>query len=370
VPIDLPPYQPPEPPTVTEDLGVVSVLSGGEKVALPDLPLAGGYRTVEIPASELPSMVDGFTFENKNSARRVSIRNLEIVDPSARGDAIPANPIETAQDARLLFNGVEVVRDSNTVDDLIPGVTLNLHRASESPVTVDIAPDRELAKDAIIEFVGLYNQVVRDINIYTRTDDSIIEEIEYFSEDERETAQERLGIFQGDTTLNQIRNRLQTIMMNPYPTESGNSLRLLAQIGISTNASGAATGGFNAGRLRGYLEISEDQLDRALQQNFAAVGQLFGRDTDGDLVMDQGSAVILDQFLSPYVRVGGIIATRTGTIDDRISRTEDRIERYNDRLEDYEQELRTDFAQMEGAMQSLQENAQSLDNLGQGRQNR
>ena len=280
-----------------------------------------------------------------------------------RGGSRPANAIETAQDARIRYSGVEIQRSSNEIDDLIPGVTLNLLRSSPEPVEVDVQPDRETAKDAVIEFVGYYNQVVRDINIYTRNERSLIDQIEYFSEEERSTMEERLGIFQGDSGLNQLRSRLQTIMMDPYDTGRDASFRLLAQIGISTNASGAG-GGFNSSRLRGYLEISETALDQALAEDFESVGYLFGRDTDGDLAVDTGVAVALERYVAPYVQTGGIVAGRTDGLDTRIDQTQSRISRYNDRLEDYEQELRSDFGRMEGMMQQMEESSRALDRLG------
>jgi flagellar hook-associated protein 2 len=183
--------------------------------------------------------------------------------------------------------------------------------------------------------VGYYNQVIRDINIYTRNEPALIDQIEYFDEAERELMESRLGIFQGDSSLNQLRTRMQTIMMNAYDTGGRDSYALLAQIGVSTNASGAG-GGVDSARLRGYLEINESQLDEALNRDFEAVGRLFGQDTDGDLAVDRGVAVALEQFVSPYVRTGGIVASRTDSLSTQINQTEDRISRYNDRLEDYE----------------------------------
>jgi flagellar hook-associated protein 2 len=155
---------------------------------------------------------------------------------------------------------------------------------------------------------------------------------------------------------------MQTIMMNAYDTGPDSSYDLLAQIGISTNATGAA-GNVDMSRLRGYLEINEAQLDEALTRDFEGVGRLFGSDTDGDLVVDRGVAVALDQFVNPYVRTGGVVAGRESSLDTQISQTEDRISRYNDRLADYEQELRSDFGRMEGMMNQLEDSSQALERL-------
>ena len=58
-----------------------------------------------------------------------------------------------------------------------------------------------------------------------------------------------------------------------------------------------------------------------------------------------------------------VVATRTGTIDSTISRTETRVEREEDRLVDRESELRMDFGRMEGALNTMRENQQTLENL-------
>ncbi|POR03968.1 hypothetical protein AU468_04700 [Alkalispirochaeta sphaeroplastigenens] len=358
--IALPRPEPPEPPREVRDNRALTIIGDGIERQLPPLPESRQYQTVTIPAEDLPPTAREFHLANRNTHRALEIKNLRIHDPDLRDGAVAANAIETARDARIRYSGVEITRPSNEIDDLIPGVTLSLRRPSPEPVEITVSPDRESAKDAIINFVGYYNQVIRDINIYTRSDPSIIDQIDYFTPDEREQMQERLGLFQGDSALNQLRTRLQTIMMDAYGG-TDDALRLLAEIGISSNASGR--GGVDTSRMRGYLEINEATLDQALERNYVAVGRLFGRDTSGDLSADTGVAVSLERFVTPYVRIGGVVAGRSSSLDTRISQTESRIDRYNTRLEDTEQRLRREFGRMEGALQQLEEQSRSLDNL-------
>ncbi len=367
--LGLPQPEVPEEPEVVEDNRAMAMIGPGDRtVNLPELPESESFQMVEIAAADFLSRTSGFEFQNRNTNRILEIRNIQIFDPSQRGGSTPRNALDSARDARIRYNGIEITRDSNEIDDLIPGVTLNLRRSSTEPVEVEVQPDRESAKDAIIQMVGRYNQMIRDINIYTRNEQSLIDQIEYFDETERETMRERLGIFQGDSGLNQLRQRMQTIMMNAYDTGPEGEYVLLAQIGISTNASGAA-GNVDRSRLRGYLEINEPQLDEALAQDFAGVGRLFGSDSDGDLIVDRGVAVELQQYVNPYVQTGGIVASRESSLDTQISQTEDRIGRYNDRLEDREQQLRNEFGRMEGMMDQLEDSSQALDRLPSASQN-
>jgi flagellar hook-associated protein 2 len=208
--------------------------------------------------------------------------------------------------------------------------------------------------------------VIRDINILTRTNEQIIQEIGYFDEEQREQAREELGLFQGELALNQLRSRLQRVMMNSYPTGPRGNINLLAQLGISTNATGFNTSGVDASRLRGYLEIDEEQLDSVLDSDFRQVKRLFGDDSDGDLRVDTGIAYEIENNVRPYVEVGGIIAARKNTLDTQISSTEEDMREKEDDLQDYRQELERDFGEMQGAMQRLEEQTQQLQRLNSG----
>ena len=140
----------------------------------------------------------------------------------------------------------------------------------------------------------------------------------------------------------------------------------MAQIGISTRADSG--GGIEASRLRGYLEINEEQLDSALEQSIQGVKDLFGYDTDGDMVIDSGVAVALDNQVTPYVQTGGIFATRTSGLGNRITETERRITQLDRQLEQKEADLRQKYSQMEGALNRLESQSDSISSFSR-RQN-
>jgi flagellar hook-associated protein 2 len=229
-------------------------------------------------------------------------------------------------------------------------------------VELRVEPDREKIKDALIEFVGFYNQLVANINILTRTDDNIIQEITYFSPEEQDKAREKLGLLNGDITLLQMRRTFQTLMMNPYPTSAGEEMALLAQIGISTNTRGGGSG-FDVTKMRGYLEIDESRLDESLNTNLKAVQEMFGSDTNGDMIPDSGAAVAMDNYIRPMVQSGGIIPTKLGSIDSQISQTNRRIENYNQYLDNFEKNLKRKYGVMESALGNLEKSSQSIENF-------
>jgi len=251
------------------------------------------------------------------------------------------------------------------VDDLIPGVTINVAEASEKPVKLKIEPDRKGAKDAIIELVGKYNRLMAEINILTRADEKILSEIDYFTDDERKTYKERLGIFSADMTLSQLKSSLQRITSDPYPARTGNVL--LSGFGISTDTRRPG-GGYDSSKLRGYVEIDEAALDKALKEGFELVRAAFGHDTDGDLVVDSGAAFKLDALMKPFVETGGILSLKTRTLDTRIGNEKKTIEGLDKQLAQKEQDLKRKYGIMEGALDQMERSSSSWDNFSKQNQ--
>jgi flagellar hook-associated protein 2 len=145
-------------------------------------------------------------------------------------------------------------------------------------------------------------------------------------------------------------------------------MALLAQIGVASDARRPGSGqGYDVTKLRGYLEIEEDSLDKALAGHFEAVRQLFGSDTDGDLIVNSGIAYALDTLLKPYVETGGILSLKTGTIDTRISSEKRGISTLEEKLAVKEAELKRKYGLMSSSLSNMENSANSIDRaFGQG----
>jgi flagellar hook-associated protein 2 len=360
----LPPWEPPEPPTRVDDPKILFVREGDSLTALPPLQDSGDFLPLQFQASQLPQRIDGLVVRNRNTYRKVHLRNIRIYDKTARGEYRAVNPLSSAEDAVIEMNGIEVTRESNEIDDLLPGVNITLHGAGVAPVSLSVARDLESIKESLYNFIGYYNRLLMHVDILTRRDEQVLESAVFLDDKEQEQAEEDLGLFQGNTTLMQLKSRLQRIMMDPHPTDGGRSLSLLAQIGITTSGGTFQTSGtIDRNRLRGYLQIDEDKLEESVTRMGDWVKQLFGYDSDNDLTVDTGAAYQVDTYIKAYVETGGIVANRMAALDSSISRKEREIERYNDHLADYEAELRRKFGAMEGALNNLEESSRAIENL-------
>jgi len=357
---ELPEWAPPVQPPRVDNGRVLYLIDGsGRSYALPALEAGGGYKTITVPLSAYSDTVAGLGVRNQNTHRDVRITSIRVYDPNEVSGFSPKNPVSTAQDAVIKMDGIQVTRPDNSIDDLIPGVTLDVKHPSKEPVDLTIEPDREAVKDSVIDLVGKYNRLMAEINILSRADQTILDELEYLTDNERETYSERLGLMQGDMTLSSIRSNLQRIMMDPYATRDGASL--LSAMGISTNATSG--GGYDASRLRGYLDIDEDKLDRALKDFFLRSKDTFGFDTDGDLLIDSGVALKLDTLTKGYVETGGIIALKTSTFDSQISSINSEIASLDKQLAAKEEEYRRKYGMMEGALEQMESSSSAWQNF-------
>jgi len=357
----LPEWTPPPVPQKRDDFSPLYLIDGsGRATALPPVSSDAGFKTISVP---LPAYMDTFAgigLRNGNTDRDLRVRSARVYDPTETAGMRPKNPVATARDAVVSMDGIEVTRPDNAISDLVPGLTVNLWQESDKPVKLKIEPNREVVKESLIELVGNYNRLLAELNILARDDEKILSEIEYFTADEKKDYKERLGLFQGDTTLSQLRSSLQRTMMDAYPTGSGP--RQLAEFGISTDS--RRGGSYDASRLRGYLEIDETALDKALRDNFAGVKDLFGFDTDGDLLVDAGAAFRIDSMMKAYVETGGIVAIRTQTLDNQITRQKKEIENLETQLARKEDDLKRKYGLMESALGQMESSSSAWDNFG------
>jgi flagellar hook-associated protein 2 len=371
-PAAIPSWTPLEPVAQVDDMQVLYLTySDGTNSALPPIVDSSDfnayhYKCIDVVGDKIDKTIVSLEMVNPNTHREVSIRNLQFIDSEEEGGIKPRNPVSVAQDAVITMEGIEITRPVNKIDDLIPGLTITARSPSDKPIQLKVEPDWEAVKDAIISLVGNYNRLMADLNVLTRNDDRVIQELSYLSEEEQGDLRKRLGVFMGDSILSQFKTSLQRAAAATYPTSVNQDLALLAQIGIGTDIrGGGSSSGYDPARLRGYLEINEKTLDGALQTNLPAIAQLFGSDTNGDFIVDSGIAYAFEILTKPFVETGGIIALKNGTIDSQISQEQRRVETLERQLALKEASLKNQYGQMEGAYNRMERMSSSLDQFSQ-----
>ena len=265
------------------------------------------------------------------------------------------------EENKCSYEGITIRRPENTIDDVVPEVTLNILDKTEKTAKISVKPDVESAKDALITFVGKYNQAIGQLNILSQNKQELIDEMDYLTDEEKKAQREKLGMFLSDSSLNTLKSNVQAITQARYPFNENAEITMLSQIGIATNASSYS--GYTPSKLRGYLEIDEKKLDAELEKHLEDIKNIFGYDTDGDLIIDSGIGYKLDKQLTAYVQTGGIFALKTSGLDTKIKASEQKITRLESQMEQKEADLRNKYGQMEGALNSLENQQTTISNF-------
>ncbi len=224
----------------------------------------------------------------------------------------------TASDAKFSMGGVDITKSSNTITDVIPGVTFNLKAESSTSVSITVNNDSDTIKQNIIDFVNAYNDVVS-----------------YVSENSQYDTDTHVGgPFVGEATARGIIARLKSIMTDSV-SAAPDDLDTLAQIGITTD--------YNTGQ----LEIDESTLNDKLSESLDDVATIFTDSTGG---IAKGLYDYIDDVTDS---VDGLLSTKTDGLESSVDRISDDITRMEDRLSRAEEDLRNRFAALEALLTSM-----------------
>lgn len=167
-----------------------------------------------------------------------------------------------------------IERDTNSIDDVIDGLTLNLKNTTPagSPITVGITVDNEGIKENIQNFVDINNEIrsmIKDMTAITTNSDK--------AEGSILTGNYGVELLVGQRLKDIISSRglgFGWYTENPDGSTSGDLFSSLAQLGILTNAD-------SDGPNMGLLELDTDELNEALEEDPTAVAMLFAANYAG-----------------------------------------------------------------------------------------
>ncbi|HUN60844.1 MAG TPA: flagellar filament capping protein FliD [Candidatus Sulfotelmatobacter sp.] len=175
--------------------------------------------------------------------------SLSYQDSSGNTDTANFNLGTKGVNANLTVDGIPVSSASNTVSNVIPGVTLNLGGTSSSPVDLSVQPDNSQITSAINNFVSAYNTVTTEINNQFDV-----------------TSTSSGGPLEGDNTLRQVQSMLLSAVS--YSVTGNSGMVNLASMGVNMNDDGTLT-------------VDNNTLSAALDSNPTAVVNFFQNATTG-----------------------------------------------------------------------------------------
>ncbi len=168
------------------------------------------------------------------------------------------NQMIAAEDAQFSINGISVTRSSNSVSDLIEGLTFNLTAETTSPAIVKVARDTDLVAERVQEFVDKFNELQELIN-----------EVTAFN-----PGGGAGGTLVGNSSVRQISAQSKAILGSIVQGLEGSKIRSLSEVGISTDSK------------TGKLTLDQTKLKEELVANERDVVALFagqGRTSDSQV---------------------------------------------------------------------------------------
>lgn len=233
-----------------------------------------------------------------------AVTSLLAHDPAATQNL---SQTAVAQNANFKVNGVAITKTSNSISDVIQGVTLNLSNVTTAPVTLTVAKDTSAISSAISNFTKAYNDLTGTLKQNTAYDPTT-----------RQGA-----ILLGDSTVRQIQTQLRNILNTPVVGTTG-SISTLSDVGVSFQRDGT-------------LAVDSTKLNNAITNNFKDISSLFASlGTASDSLVSFGTAtsgakagtyaVDVTQIATQGTAVGGVLTlptTITTGVNDTLNLTVD-----------------------------------------------
>jgi flagellar hook-associated protein 2 len=207
--------------------------------------------------------------------------SFTVSDNLSGGQALNLTEKQAAADAQFIINGVGITKSSNTISDVINGVTFTLKSKTASAVTLHIEKDIDSIVTALKEFASAYN----DINTFIKN------QFAY------NASTKSAGLLSGDSTLRRIQDELQR-QVTQTVSNRYTSYYVANRVGLEFNRDGT-------------LSIDEAQLRSALSEDFTGVAALFLGDGT-----PSGSVSVTDSRVTYSARTE---ATQAGTYSLEIS---------------------------------------------------
>ena len=264
------------------------------------------------------------------------------------------NTIDRGADARVFFGssdparGVLVTSSSNTLDNVISGVRIDLKSASTTPVQLTVSRDLATVESKIDEFIESFNEMIDRIDAQSKYD----------------TKTKKAGILLGDSTAQTMRREMYRVVQ---AKTVGNVGRYddLADVGITVGRDGDLT-------------VNKTRLRAAISEDPAAVDALFNaktlreRDTTNpnaptrpDEYTQLGILGQIDNVTKRYENsTDGVLVLKRKTLEALQTSLQKRIEEFDVRLEARRVILSRQFTSMEQTIGNLQSQQSFLSSIG------
>jgi flagellar hook-associated protein 2 len=201
---------------------------------------------------------------------------------SSASDLAFDTTLQSAGDAEMTVNGLTVTRASNTITDLVEGVTLDLYTPTTGSARLDLNRDTSTVRDKINTLVTAYKDFEEALKVMS---------------DRGSDVPDIGGVLAGDLLVQKLRSEARRLLTGDSNTPGG-SVKAVRDLGLSIDRDG-------------ILQVDEARLASALRNQFDDVAQMFTGNTEGQTVYSTRALGLAGEAVK---RLDGLLRT-SGDLD-------------------------------------------------------
>lgn len=273
----------------------------------------------------------GVSGDGNNMTITASTDELKIFETGATNSKM--SQTQAASSASIDVDGNTLTSETNTFDDTIVGLKIEVNRLSDKDSNgnylsnkVAITTDTASVQSLVQSFVDGYNTLIEKTTALGKRNSIVAGE-----------SQEDGGALAGDSTTRSVTNLLVNAVSTPS-TES-TVFSTIFQLGIEMDNNGK-------------LSIDSDTFADALDGNFDQVVALFGG--------ENGIAKTLLNQLDDYTDTGGLLAQRQDSLNSDLRYLSQKESDVTEQLTKYETSLRAQYGSLDTLLAKMNQSASYL----------
>lgn len=203
-------------------------------------------------------------------------------------------------DSRFEMNGINITRGSNTISDVLDGITFNLLKTQDSDATainLNTTVDSKSVEDFVKGLLTAMNDVVSNIN-------------------------NNRDMRRNDSAVSNLMQNIKNSALTKFNTD-GEGPQYLVEIGITFDKSG-------------FLTISDsEKFKTALEDNPSKLADMF--------IGENGLTKTVESLISPFKGSTGLVSERERNLKSQIDLTNTRISQTEQRIDVQAENMRRQY---------------------------
>lgn len=264
--------------TATSMSGLVAAINAGSAGATVTAEATSGrvFKITKDSASDV-QMTKGSISGTSNGSDPLTFSTADTANGS------DGNKLQAALNSNISVNGLSVSRSTNEVDDVVPGLKLDLMATTSTAVVMAVTQDTTVAKSSITALVSAYNAF-----------EVVMEELTSGG-----SATTDKGALRSDSGVNAIKDKVKSFLTSNSSTP-GASVDSMGDIGISLQKNGT-------------FKVDGAALSSALTSHYADITKMFSANTNDQSSFSTSSFGIggdVVKLISSYLSSSGLVALR------------------------------------------------------------